>query len=51
MLLPGDLAGMVVLEDLGKAYAQHIRESIMRVLCDELKDLLEGGDVKLGEAF
>ena len=36
------LAGMFMLEDLVKAYAQHIRESIMRVLCDELKDLLEG---------
>ena len=42
MLLPMVLAEMVVLEDLGKAYAQHIRESMMRALCDELKDLLEG---------
>jgi len=46
--LPGVLAGIFILENLGgiegfaRAYAQHLGESMMRALCKELKDLLEG---------
>jgi hypothetical protein len=28
------------IEELAKAYAQHVGASIIRVLCDELRDLL-----------
>jgi len=48
MWLPGVLAGIFILENLGgiegfaRAYAQHLGESMMRALCKELKDLLEG---------
>jgi len=51
MLLPGILARIFVLENLGRiddfarAYAQHIGESTMKTLCNEIKDLLEGGDI------
>jgi len=40
-----DLARLFVLENLGgienfaRAYAQHIGESMIKTLCDELKDL------------
>jgi hypothetical protein len=47
MLLPGILARLFILENLDRidgfvrAYAQHVGESTMRALYDELKDLLE----------
>jgi len=33
------------IDDFAKAYAHHIGESTMKALYDELKDLLEGGNV------
>jgi len=51
VLLFGVLARLFVLENLGRidyfarAYVQHVRDSIMRVLCGELRTLLEGGDI------
>jgi len=32
------------IEDFARAYAQHVGASTLRALCEELKDLLEGGD-------
>jgi len=40
-----DLENSERIDDFARAYAHHAGESTMKALCDELKDLLEGGNV------